>query len=80
MLHMIGQAIMGLIIGMVARLLLPGAEHVGLIMTSILGIVGGWLGGQIGKWLGWYKEGEAAGFLMSVVGAMILFVAYRYMF
>ena len=80
MLHMIGQAIMGLIIGMVARLLLPGSEHVGLIMTSILGIVGGWLGGQIGKWLGWYKDGEAAGFLMSVVGAMVLFVAYRYMF
>ncbi len=80
MLHMIGQAIMGLIIGMIARLLLPGSEHVGLIMTSILGIVGGWLGGQIGKWLGWYKDGEAAGFLMSVVGAMVLFVAYRYIF
>ncbi len=77
---MIGQAIMGLIIGMIARLLLPGSEHVGLIMTSILGIVGGWLGGQIGKWLGWYKDGEAAGFLMSVVGAMVLFVAYRYIF
>ena len=80
MLHMIGQAIMGLIIGMVARLLLPGSEHVGLIMTSILGIIGGWLGGRIGKWLGWYKDGEAAGFLMSVVGAMVLFVAYRYIF
>jgi len=80
MLHMIGQAIMGLIIGMVARLLLPGSEHVGLIMTSILGIIGGWLGGRIGKWLGWYKDGEAAGFLMSVVGAMVLFVAYRYTF
>lgn len=77
---MIGQAIMGLIIGIVARMLLPGAQHVGIIMTSILGVVGGWLGGQIGKWLGWYKEGQAAGFLMSVVGAMILFIAYRYMF
>jgi uncharacterized membrane protein YeaQ/YmgE (transglycosylase-associated protein family) len=80
MLHMIGQAIFGLIIGIVARLLLPGSEHVGIIITAILGMVGGWLGAQIGKWLGWYKEGEPAGFLMSVVGAMVLFVAYRYMF
>ena len=77
MLHMIGQAIFGLIVGLVARLLLPGKEPAGLIMTAILGIAGGWLGGEIGKWLGWYGEGHPAGFFMSVVGSMLLFFGYR---
>ena len=77
MLHMIGQALFGLIVGVVARILLPGSQNTGLIITAILGMVGGWLGGQIGKWLGWYKEGHPAGFLMSVVGAMIAFLIYR---
>ncbi len=77
MFHMIGHAIFGLIVGLVARFLLPGRDPVGIIMTCILGIAGGWLGGQIGKMLGWYKEGDAAGFGMSVVGAMILFLGYR---
>ena len=77
MLHMIGHAIFGLIVGLVARFLLPGPNPAGLIVTSILGIAGGWLGGRIGRWFGWYKEGHAAGFLMSVVGAMILFFLYR---
>lgn len=73
MLHMIGHAIFGLIVGIVARMLIPGAQHMGLILTCLLGIVGGWLGGFIGKIFGWYGEGEAAGFLMSVVGAVLLF-------
>lgn len=77
MLHMIGQAIFGLIVGLVARFLLPGPNPAGLIVTCILGIAGGWLGGQLGRWLGWYKEGHAAGFLMSVVGAMVLLFLYR---
>ena len=74
---MIGHAVFGLIVGIVARILLPGSQNTGIIMTAILGMIGGWLGGQIGKWLGWYKEGQAAGFLMSVVGAMLAFLAYR---
>jgi len=74
---MIGQALFGLVVGVVARMLLPGSQHTGLIITAILGMIGGWLGGQIGKWLGWYKEGHPAGFLMSVVGAMLAFLAYR---
>ncbi len=78
MLSMIGHAIFGLIVGLVARFLLPGPNPAGLIVTAILGVVGGWLGGQIGRWFGWYKEGHPAGFLMSVVGAMIWFFAYRF--
>jgi uncharacterized membrane protein YeaQ/YmgE (transglycosylase-associated protein family) len=77
MLHMIGHAIFGLIVGLVARFLLPGPNPAGLIVTAILGIAGGWLGGQLGRWFGWYKEGHPAGFLMSVVGAMVLFFGYR---
>ncbi len=79
MLHMIGHAIFGLIVGLVARFCLPGADHVGLLLTAVFGIAGGWLGGQIGKWLGWYQDGHPAGFVMSVVGAMILFFGYRFL-
>lgn len=78
MFHMIGHAIFGLVIGIVARFLLPGKDPHGLIVTALVGMAGGWLGGFIGKALGWYKEGEAAGFLMSVVGAMALFLLLRF--
>ena len=77
MLHMIGHAIFGLLVGLVARMLLPGRDQVGLIITCLLGIAGGWLGGWLGKQLGMYKEGSPVGFLMSVVGAMILLLASR---
>ena len=78
MIHMIGHALLGLVIGIVAKLLLPGRDPGGIIVTALLGLVGGWLGGWIGRALGWYKEGEATGFLMSVVGAMALLLAYRF--
>jgi uncharacterized membrane protein YeaQ/YmgE (transglycosylase-associated protein family) len=77
MLHMIGHAFFGLIVGLVARFLLPGRDPAGLIVTCLLGVAGGWLGGYSGRALGWYKEGSPAGFGMSVVGAMILFFLYR---
>lgn len=79
MIHMIGHAIFGLIVGLVARMLIPGSQHMGIILTCLLGIGGGWLGGFLGKLLGWYQDGEAAGFLMSVVGAILLFMLFRYM-
>ena len=66
-----------LIVGLVARFLIPGPNPAGLIVTCLVGIAGGWLGGQIGRWFGWYKEGHPAGFLMSVVGAIILFLVLR---
>ncbi len=77
MMSMIGHAIFGLIVGLVARFLLPGRDPAGLIVTALLGIAGGWLGGWIGTQMGWYKEGSPVGFVMSVVGAMILFGAFR---
>jgi len=78
--HMLLHALFGLVIGIVAKFLMPGNDPGGIIMTSILGMAGGWLGGRIGKWVGWYKEGSAAGFGLSVVGAMILLLAYRMLF
>jgi uncharacterized membrane protein YeaQ/YmgE (transglycosylase-associated protein family) len=74
---MIGQALLGLLVGIVAKVLVPGHDPGGIIVTCLLGIAGGWLGGRIGRWFGWYQEGHAAGFLMSVVGAVVLLLIYR---
>jgi len=74
--HMLMQALLGLVVGMVAKLLLPGHSPGGLIVTALLGIAGGWIGGRIGKTLGW-SDGHPAGFGLSVVGAMVAFLAYR---
>jgi len=78
MIHMIGQALFGLVIGVVAKLLLPGRDPGGLIVTALIGMAGGWVGGRIGRLLGWYEEGHPAGWAMSVVGAMLLLLVYRF--
>jgi uncharacterized membrane protein YeaQ/YmgE (transglycosylase-associated protein family) len=78
MLHMIGYALFGLLVGVVAKLLLPGHDPGGLVVTALIGIAGGWFGGWIGRTLGWYEEGHPAGFGMSVVGAMALLLIYRF--
>ena len=79
MIHMIGQALFGLLIGIVAKLLFPGRDPGGLFVTALVGMVGGWVGGRIGRMLGWYEEGHPAGFGMSVVGAMVLLLIYRFL-
>jgi uncharacterized membrane protein YeaQ/YmgE (transglycosylase-associated protein family) len=76
MLHMIGHAIFGLIVGLVARAVMPGRQHMGLILTMILGLVGAWVGGFIGRATGMYNEGHPAGFLMALVGALIVLFVY----
>jgi len=78
MLHMIGHALFGLLVGIVAKLLLPGHDPGGFIVTALIGMVGGWLGGFIGRALGWYQPEHPAGFVMSVIGAMILLLGYRF--
>src|SRR5919201_2248691 len=67
----------GLVVGIVARLIMPGRDPGGIIITIILGIVGAMLGGWLGRVLGFYREGEAAGFIMAVVGAVIILGIYR---
>jgi uncharacterized membrane protein YeaQ/YmgE (transglycosylase-associated protein family) len=63
-------------VGLVARFVLPGKQKLGLILTTVLGVVGSLLGGFIGERLGWYAAGEPAGFVVSVLGAIIVLVAW----
>ena len=79
MFGVIGWIIFGLIVGIVAKLLMPGRDPGGIIITMALGIAGALLGGFIGRALGWYTENEPAGFLMSLVGAVLLLWIYRMM-
>jgi uncharacterized membrane protein YeaQ/YmgE (transglycosylase-associated protein family) len=79
MFGVIGWIIFGLIVGIVAKLLMPGRDPGGIIITMALGIAGALLGGFIGRALGWSTENEPAGFLMSLVGAVVLLVIYRMM-
>ena len=68
--------VIGLIVGLVARLLKPGNDPLGWIMTIVLGIAGAFLASYAGTAMGWYRPGQTAGFLASVVGAVILLVVY----
>lgn len=73
----LGWILFGLIVGALAKLVMPGRDPGGIIVTMLLGIAGAVLGGFLGRSLGWYREGEAAGFLMSFVGAVVLLALYR---
>ena len=64
--------ILGFVIGVIAKLLHPGRDNMGFIMTVVLGIAGSFLAGVIGQYLGWYQAGEGAGFIASVVVAILL--------
>ena len=68
--------VLGFVIGVFAKLLHPGKENMGFLMTILLGIAGSFLAGVIGQYLGWYQAGEGAGFIASVVVAILLLVAY----
>lgn len=69
--------LMGLVIGAVAKFVMPGKDPGGFIVTILLGIAGSFVGSYLGRMAGLYKEGEAAGFIMSVIGAVILLAVYR---
>ncbi|MEO6222064.1 MAG: GlsB/YeaQ/YmgE family stress response membrane protein [Vicinamibacterales bacterium] len=77
MFGIIGTIIFGLIVGVFAKLLMPGKDPGGIIVTIIIGIVGSVVGRWVGQALGFYGPGEAAGFLMSLVGAILLLAIYR---
>lgn len=64
--------IVGFIVGLIARAVMPGDQKMGLILTTILGIVGAVLAGYLGQAMGWYQAGEPAGWIASVVGAIIV--------
>ena len=75
--HILWALIIGLVVGMVAKLLMPGKDPGGFIITALLGVAGSVVATYLGQMLGWYREGQSAGFIMSVVGAILLLVVYR---
>ena len=68
--------VLGLVIGVIAKFLHPGKENMGFLMTILLGIAGSFLAGVVGQFLGWYRAGEGADFIASVVVAIVLLVIY----
>lgn len=76
----IGTVVIGLVIGIVAKLLMPGRDPGGCIITILLGIAGSFVASYLGQALGWYRPGQPAGFIFSVIGAMILLLIYRMIF
>ena len=77
MLSLLWEAIIGLIVGAVAKLLMPGKDPGGIWITMALGIAGSIIATWLGQAIGWYRAGQSAGFIMSVVGAVLLLVVYR---
>ena len=69
--------IIGLLVGLVAKALMPGRDPGGFVITALLGIVGAFVAHMIGRGAGWYADGEPAGFIASVVGAILVLAIYR---
>ena len=79
MFGVLGWIIFGLIVGAIAKLVMPGRDPGGIIVTMALGIAGALLGGFVGRALGWYGPNDGAGFFMSLLGAILLLWIYRMM-
>mgnify|MGYP003578796157 CR=1 FL=1 len=77
MFGILGWIVFGLIIGAVAKLIMPGKDPGGIVVTMLLGIVGAVVGGFIGRALGMYEPGQPAGWVMATVGAIVLLAIYR---
>jgi uncharacterized membrane protein YeaQ/YmgE (transglycosylase-associated protein family) len=76
MFSIIGTILIGLVVGFIARAIKPGDDKLGWIMTAILGVAGSFLASYAGAAMGWYQPGQAAGWIASVVGAVILLFIY----
>ena len=75
----LGWILFGLVVGALAKLVMPGRDPGGFIVTTLLGIAGAVLGGFIGRAMGFYREGEPAGWVMAFLGAVLLLFLYRLM-
>ncbi len=76
MFHIIGSIIIGFFAGLIARALHPGNDKLGFLMTALLGIGGALVAQLLGRMLGWYHDGEPAGFIASVLGAILVLFVY----
>jgi uncharacterized membrane protein YeaQ/YmgE (transglycosylase-associated protein family) len=82
MLHFLWMFIVGIVIGLIARFIMPGSEHLGLLMTGVLGIAGSFVGGFIGRLFSKPADGAAvhpAGIIMSVIGALVVLYAWNHL-
>lgn len=77
MFSILGWIVFGLIVGIIAKLLMPGRDPGGFVVTILLGIAGAVVAGMVGRLAGLYGEGDAAGFIMSTLGAVVLLFLYR---
>ena len=75
--HYIWMLIVGLVVGVLAKLIVPGRDPGGIIVTMLIGIAGSFIAGMIGHALGWYAPGQHAGFFASIIGAVVLLVIYH---
>jgi uncharacterized membrane protein YeaQ/YmgE (transglycosylase-associated protein family) len=75
--HIIGWIVFGLVVGIVAKFVMPGRDPGGFVITALIGIVGAVVGGFVGRAIGLYKDGDPVGFVMAVIGAVILLAVYR---
>ena len=80
MVGIVGWILFGLVVGVIAKLIMPGRDPGGLIVTILLGIVGAVVGGFIGRSLGYYGPQQTAGWLMSIAGAIVVLMIYRLLF
>jgi uncharacterized membrane protein YeaQ/YmgE (transglycosylase-associated protein family) len=78
MLSFLWMCLIGLVAGALAKWIMPGKDPGGLIVTMLLGIAGSFVGGFLGRLVGWYEPGQGAGLIVSVIGALILLAIYRW--
>lgn len=78
MLSLLWTALIGLVVGALAKFIMPGKDPGGILITMILGIAGSFLGTFLGRLIGHYQEGQSAGFIMSLIGAIILLAIYHF--
>jgi uncharacterized membrane protein YeaQ/YmgE (transglycosylase-associated protein family) len=77
MLHLLWTALIGIVVGVIAKFIMPGKDPGGIFITMILGIAGSFLGTYLGRFVGHYQQGQSAGFLMSLLGAIIILGIYH---
>jgi uncharacterized membrane protein YeaQ/YmgE (transglycosylase-associated protein family) len=77
MLHLLWTALIGLVVGAIAKFIIPGKEPGGIFITMLIGIAGSFLGTWLGRMIGHYEPDQSAGFIMSLVGALILLGIYH---
>jgi len=76
--HWLWVVLIGLIVGALAKFIMPGKDPGGFIVTILLGIAGSFVGTLIGRGLGWYQEGQSAGLIVSLLGALLILAVYHF--